>query len=166
RMEHTVMSFIRRFMAEKITVRSGFTVDPVDVFLFFSHRQRQRTVRITAFDGLYDLLHLLRGKKSVLAALKDKSAESKVISLHAAVKDILLRQPVSLSGVIASPDPAVITVVPAVTGKFDQSADVDIVSVYLLSHPAGQVSCILFCFPVAFPDHLTEFLPGKSACPV
>ena len=58
-----------------------------------------------------------------------ESEKSGFVSGFAAGKDILLRKPVADRVEIALADSAVETVVPAVVGEFNQSADIDIVSI-------------------------------------
>ena len=71
---------------------------------------------------------------SILASLQDKGPETKLPALLTAGKNVLLRQAVPVRIRITAADPAVITVVPAVIGKLNQSTDIYIMPVNRLRH--------------------------------
>ncbi len=66
---------------------------------------------------------------SILSALQHESAESQFISGLAAGENVFFREPVASGMGIALADAAVETIVPAVIGEFDQSADIDVMPV-------------------------------------
>ena len=60
---------------------------------------------------------------------EDKGTEAKLVAILAAGEDLILCEAVAVRARVASPDAAVIAVIFAIIGKFDQSADKDLVSV-------------------------------------
>ena len=72
------------------------------------------------------------GVDNVLAALEDKSTETKPVTAFAAGQNIFFCQPVTGSASVASADAAVIAVIFTVVGELDQPADIDMFSVYRL----------------------------------
>ena len=95
-MELTVVDGIDRLVAQKIAVCSrieeGFIALPGPL----AYGEGDSAVRMPLFDLRHKPADLFIREKKILAALQDKSAKSKYISLVAAVKDLFCRQPVPL----------------------------------------------------------------------
>lgn len=98
----------------------------------FSKRKRYGAVGMLALDCAQESAEAPIGKIRVLAALQDKCAEAQRITLPAAGQDAVRVKTVALTASVASAEPAVQAVVFADAADFDQTADVNFVSVDLL----------------------------------
>ena len=100
------------------------------------------------------------------SALQYEGSEAQFISGLAAGEDIFFREPVASGAGIAPADAAVETVVFAVIGEFDPSADIDVVSVMALLFFPCQCEEILCEIRGASGDQADPFvfrqLPGVS----
>ena len=67
----------------------------------------------------------------ILTTLQHEGTEAEPIAFSAAGQDFLLRQTVAFRKAVACADTAVVAVVFAVIGEFNQSADIDFVAVIL-----------------------------------
>jgi len=129
--QHTVVGCIKGLVPEKIAVRPGVE-EALEAFARqFSDRQRDCAVRPGGMDLGNDLRHPVLVKPAVLPALQDEGAESQIVSALAAGEDLLFCEAVADRVLITSAYAAVEAVVSAVIGKFDQPADIDIMSVVM-----------------------------------
>ena len=117
------------FVAEQIPVCAGFIEPPVAFAGSLADRKGDGTVGELIPDLRDDLTEPVICEVSVLAALQDEGAEAQSVSKIAAGEDVLFRQPVALRVGVAPADAAVVAVVFTVVCKFDQPADVDVMSV-------------------------------------
>ena len=100
----------------------------------------------------------------ILAALQDKGAETQIPAFPTAFKDFLLCQAVALGAGIAAADAAVITVVFAVIGKFDQSADINSPAIDPFTNRNSLLGQIAFDFGVIEGDQGQQVLIGQIFC--
>ena len=123
------MSRVVSLVAEKVSVCSGLKEPSVTLSGKFPDGKSDRAVRKTLPDSGDDICHPVFREPSVLAALEDKGAEAETVSVFAAGKNLIFGQSVADRVFIAFAYAAVIAVVPAVVGKFDQPPDIDVLSV-------------------------------------
>jgi tetratricopeptide (TPR) repeat protein len=83
------------------------------------------------------ILHALRGPQGIFAPLQHEGAEAKAMPLPAAGKDLLLTEPKTADVGVCGADAAVIAVVFAVVGEFDQSPDENGIPVMPAPCPVG-----------------------------
>ena len=126
RMETGVMLRIRRFMTQQITVGAGVIKSPVAFVRTLSDRKSEGTVRVAVFYGPDDIREYFVGIVTVLAALQHEGTEAEPVALVAAGKDLLFRQAVAGSILVASPYPAVIAVVSAVISELYKPPQIDV----------------------------------------
>lgn len=117
------------FVPQKIAVGAGFAQAFVAFPAAFSKRKRYGAVGMLALDCAQESAEAPIGKIRVLAALQDKCAEAQRITLPAAGQDAVRVKTVALTASVASAEPAVQAVVFADAADFDQTADVNFVSV-------------------------------------
>ena len=108
--------------------------DIIILIISFPNRKSDGTVREFCTDLTDQSRHSFSAKPHIFAPLQHKGAETKTVSISAAGKNIFLRQSVTGNTVIASADPAVITIVSAIIGKFDQTTDIDIFSIMSMTY--------------------------------
>ena len=124
-------------MAQQITVRSRLIQSQITLVSTFSQGQGNGTVGPVLFHGAYNVFqHFLR-EAAVLSALEHKSPKSQFISLMTAFQYLVFCQPVSSGRTVASANAAVVTVVSAVIGKFNQSSGVNFIAVIFLLPVSG-----------------------------
>ena len=162
-MKFPVMSFIIGLMAEKVAVRSGPGKTPVAFKRPFPHRERDGAVRKCAVYGGNNLFQPVIRIPSVLSALQDEGAEPQLITGFTAGKNILFCQPVAVRGFIAAADAAVVTVVPAVAGEFDQPPDKNIPAIMADTDVPSFLKQIFCQFRCTVPDQAGPFIAGKRA---
>ncbi len=81
--------------------------------------------------------HAIIGIIAILAALQDEGAKAKFIAGSAAGEDVFLGKAIAADIGIALSDSAVIAIIFAIVGKFDQSTDVDVISVIMMPDCTG-----------------------------
>lgn len=150
------MLWIMCLMPQKISVGSGVEESPIAVEGLLSNGKRDGTIRVETFDVCDQADHFLIRIIRILSALQYEGSESQFISGLAAGEDIFFREPIASGAGVAPADSAVETIVFAVVGEFDQSADIDAVS----------VMAVLF-FPCQCEEILCEIrgAPGDQADP-
>ena len=131
RMQLGVMLCIRCFMAQQITVGACIKVCLVAGTAFFADGQRNGTVGMLLANGADDSADFVVCIICIFAALQHESAKAEPIAFGATGQDFLLRQTVAFREAVAGADTAVVAVVFAVIGEFNQSADIDFVAVIL-----------------------------------
>ena len=149
-MKDTVMILIGCFMPEKITVCPSLMESPVFCFRLFSNRKCQGTIRISFFYLIDQIGKSFLRKISILASLQHKGPEAQIVSLPAAMENILFCKTVPGCIFIASSDTTVIAVIFAVIGEFDQTSDKNPVSVDFFPNFPCQISGVPFRFLVSF----------------
>ena len=89
-MKLLIVFFVRRLVAQKITIRTRRAHELVFRFLIFAERKGHGTVGIMPFDIGNDPYRSLR-RKSPLAALQNKGAKSERVTRFTAGGDVLVR---------------------------------------------------------------------------
>ena len=128
------MAVGRGLMPQEIAVCTRVKVCLIARARLFADGERDGAVGIALADRGDDGADLVVGIVGILAALQDKGAESERIALAAAGEDVHQLQPVAGGVPVSVPDAAVVAVVFAVVGKFDESAHIDRVAVSLTAH--------------------------------
>src|SRR5699024_5214238 len=139
-------------MPEEIAAGSGIKETLICLPGQFSDGQGDCTVWPGTMDFGDDLRHPFFSEPSVLSALKDKGPESQPVSCITAGKNLLFCEAVADCIPVAPAYAAVIAVVPAVIGKFDEPADIDAVPVVPDPDFAGLGKQILGKLRRASPD--------------
>ena len=139
RMELLIMRSGSGLVAQQIPFGPGVEQALIAFPAALSKGERDRAVRIRRPDPADQLTEPAVLKPAVLSALQDEGAKTQIISLAAALQDLLRRKPVALAAGIASADPAVKTVVSAEAADLDQPPDVYVVSVDLPAQPHRAV---------------------------
>ena len=83
------MARIGCFVAKQIAVCTRIKPALIGIVPFFTHRQRNRTVRVLLFYALHQIGNLLIRKPRILAALKHKGPKSQPIANAAALHNLL-----------------------------------------------------------------------------
>ena len=146
-------------MAEQIPVRAGFIEPPVACAGTLADRKGDGAVGELMPDLRDNLTEPVICEIPVLAALQDEGAEAQPISQVAAGEDVLFCQPVALCVCVAFADAAVVAVVFTVVCKFDQPADVDVMSVMEMADIPRQFKKMFRGAGRAFPDDGDPFIP-------
>ncbi len=144
-----VMPFRRRFVTEQITVRTGFKQPLIRIPAPLSNGKGHRTVGKSSLYLRYQGTQPAIRKVSVLPALQDKGAKAQPMAFPAAVQDFLFGQAVSPGVFVVPAQTAVITIVSAIAGKFDQPPEIHFLSI------------------IPFPQLIgckTKFLPVLRRC--
>ncbi len=96
RVQAVVVGFVRRFMAQQITVRTSIEKGLIDAPVAFAHGEGKCTVAPAFFDCFHCLAEQIVGKAGVLAALEHESAKAQIIPFGAAGENIFRCEPVAL----------------------------------------------------------------------
>ena len=144
RMKPAVEPGIRRLMAQQIPVRPRLPESPVGFLFLLPDGEGHGAVREFFLDAGYEMTDLIIVIEGVLSALQHKGPKVQIVSHPAAGKNLLLRQPVTVAGTVASPKAAVIAVIPAVIGEFDESPEIHLISEVLLL-PYSGLLCQILC---------------------
>ena len=150
------------FVAEQITVRAGLTEPPVAFAGALADRKGDGAVGKLMSDLRDDLTEPVICEIPVLSALQDEGTEAQSVSKMAAGQDVLFRQPVALRVGVALADAAVVAVVFTVVCKFDQPADVDIVSVMEMADVPRQFKKMFRSARCALPDDGDPLVPASA----
>ena len=121
------MRRIGGLVPEQIPVRPGVLPAAVDVIRPFPAGERDRAVRMRRLDLFHHTGDRAVAESGILAALQNDGAETEIVSVTCGRQDPVFAQTVALRFGIPGADAAVITVVAAVTGKLDQTAEIDLV---------------------------------------
>ncbi|EFY04579.1 hypothetical protein HMPREF9443_01451 [Phascolarctobacterium succinatutens YIT 12067] len=130
-MQLGVMLRIRCFVAQQITVGACIEVCLIAGTAFFANGQCNGAVGMLLADGADDGADFVIRIIRILATLQHEGAEAEPIAFGAAGQDFLLRQTVAFREAVAGADTAVVAVVFAVVGEFNQTTDIDLVAVIL-----------------------------------
>ena len=125
------MGLIGSFMAQKVAVGTCTEKGVVALFRFFPEGEGNGAVRkpVPDFgDNPADSGIRIIG---ILTPLQNIGAKSQPVPLLTAGEDFLLAQSVPLDLLISPADSAVITIIPAVIGKLNQSPDIDLIPIDL-----------------------------------
>ena len=104
-----------------------------------------------------DLITVIR----VLSSLKDKGSKAQFIPAIRTPDYLFRHQAVSVRPIVSGTDSAVITVIPAVIRKFDQSADVYLLPVYPIAHRACKFRSHIPYF-IAIFNQMQIFIATKN----
>lgn len=132
-MQSRVMARVRRLMAQQIPVRPCLFPAFQRIILLFSERQSNRTIWEFRPDRLHHLQHPVVRHRRILTALQNKGAESQLITILTAGKNLLPTQAVPACISIAPSDAAIKTVVFAIIAALNESPHIHRFSV--LSFP-------------------------------
>ena len=138
RVQCGIMFCVESFVAQKIAVCLGVKKRLITFPGAFADGKGHCAVWEFFFDRTHDLTDFFIGKPKILSALEDESAKAQLISGPAAGKNLLLCQTVAFCLTIAGADTAVIAVISAVVGKFNESADPYLVPVVAVAHFSGK----------------------------
>lgn len=114
------MSFVSRFVTQKIAVGSGKKKRFIAFFCAFAERKRQRGIGIKRFYFKAQRSKIFICKEHVLSALKHKGAKAQSIAFMTAGKNFFVCQPVTLGLFVAFSQTAVKTIVFAKACKLDK----------------------------------------------
>ena len=162
RMEQSVVVRVRRLVAEKIAVRARVKPFLVSHPVLFSHRKGQGAVGELSLDGPDQLRDPLPVKPGVLAALEHEGPKSKTITRFTAAENLLLGQSVAAAIAVAPPDAAVVAVIAAVIGKFNETADEDPFPVDPVPDLRRLLGEIAVRFPVLHGDESQKLLIAQG----
>ena len=104
----------------------------------FAETQRDRQRRF-ALDGAHNLCDPSGSEQIVFTSLHDDCAVSKPLSLASTLDDFFVRHAVARQGAIGLPQPAIHTLPNAVTGDFNQAAQVYGIADVLAAHGVGPL---------------------------
>ena len=146
RMQIPVMRRIRGFLPEQVTVRPRLKIPQIAFPCLFPDRERDSTVRVSVFDSGHQAAQIVVPVKRILAALQNDGAESQLITLVGAGKDLFGTQPVSLRPGVGTSEPAIVTVIPAIAAELDQSAQKNSLPVIKRADLTGlpEKKCLFF----------------------
>lgn len=136
-----------RFMAQKIAVRARVKPFLIGFPVLFPHREGQGAVGEFSLDGPDQLRDPLPRKPGILAALEHKGPKAETVARFTAPQNLLPGQAVAAAIAVAPPDAAVVAVVAAVIGKFNEAANEDFFSI----DPIPDSRCPLGQIPVRLP---------------
>ena len=122
-------------MSKQVSVRSRFFPQSVCFFRMFSYRQCDRTLRIQRPYLPDNLRQFFICIIWILAALQHKCPKAKFIAIGTAVKYLLFRQTIALCISVAISNSAIIAVIPAIIGKFNQSTGINICAIIFFLKP-------------------------------
>ena len=122
---------IRSFVAQQITVGACIEVCLIAGTAFFANGQCNGAVRMLLADGADNSADFVICIIRILTTLQHEGTEAEPIAFSAAGQDFLLRQTVAFRKAVACADTAVVAVVFAVIGEFNQTTDIDLVAVIL-----------------------------------
>ena len=116
-------------MAQQITVGACIEVCLIAGTAFLADGQRNGAVRMLLADSADDSADFVIRIIRILATLQHEGAEAKSIAFGATGQDFFLCQTVACREAVAGADTAVVAVVFAVIGEFNQTTDIDLVAV-------------------------------------
>ena len=121
-------------MTQQIAVCPGLFPAAVNLERTLPAGKRNGTVQMRRFEFRHDTFQLIIPEARIFAALQDDRAEAQFISVFSGSKYLFFGQAVAADFGIARADAAVITVVFAEIGEFDQSAEENPVTVKMAAH--------------------------------
>ena len=122
------------FMTEQIAVCTHVMEQLVALSGFFTNGECERTVRKTSFDCPDEYGHPLVREPCIFASLQDKGTKTKTVTGLTAIQYFVFGKTIPGNRSIAAANSAVITVISAVIGKFNQSPDLYIMTIILMAY--------------------------------
>ena len=133
RVQSCIMFAICCFVAQQITVCACFFPKLIGFTAAFANGKCNGTVRISLFYGADDSCQICVAVDKIFATLQNKGPKAQGVTLLTAGKDLFFGQAVANSFCVAASYSAVITVISAVIGEFDQPANIDFIAENSLS---------------------------------
>ena len=131
-----LIQFITRcLMPEQISVRTRFFPQAVCLFRMFSYRQCDRTLRICRPYLPDNLRQFLICIVRIFTPLQYKCPKSQLIAIGATIQYLFLCQTITFCISVTISNSAIITVVLAIVGKFNQSTSINICAIIFFLKP-------------------------------
>ena len=162
RMQHPVMGRIGGLVPQQVAVGTGVKICLIALSGLLSDRQGNGTVRMLFLDAADQPADLLVREERILPALQDNGPEAQPVPPVRAVQDLFFCQPVPVRAAVGPADPAVIAVIAAPVGEFNQSAQIDCLSVDRFPHFSGAGVQQFFLIRRQFADQGTQICRRQS----
>ena len=133
-MKPGIVTGVKGLVTENIAVCPCVKKGLIGMMGLLSDREGHGTVRPQVFDLRNQMYHAVICEPAVLTPLEYESAEPQGIAFPAAGEYLLFSETVAVHIAVAFLNAAVIAVVFTVVCKFDQTADIDAVSVMVMPH--------------------------------
>ena len=130
RMQLPVVGIAGGFVPQQIAVGARVKIRLVAVARLFAHRQGDGAIGISGANRRHNGAKAIIGKIRVLAALQHKGAKPQPVSFGTAGENLVIAQPVAGGTAVTAANSAIIAIVFAVIGKFDQPAYIYLVAVH------------------------------------